>query len=145
EHLNDTEIRQLSTAMARLRSIKRDEAAAVHEEAWRWLSNRAGFLVDGERFVAQVLQTRAATGARGEQTMMRELRALKQQDQQSLAERLKTASTPVLVQLLAGEHPQVIAFVLANLQPRQAAEVLAGLPEDLTPDVLQRIAELTAV
>ena len=36
-HLNEQEVRQLSTAIARLRSISKEQAAAVHEEAWRRL------------------------------------------------------------------------------------------------------------
>src|SRR5881296_4620325 len=49
-HLSEPEVRQLSAAISRLRSIPRDQAARVHEEAWRWLTSREGFLVDGERF-----------------------------------------------------------------------------------------------
>src|SRR5439155_245406 len=49
-HLNEQEVRQVSEAIARLRSIPREQAAHVQEEAWRWLTNREGLLVDGERF-----------------------------------------------------------------------------------------------
>src|SRR5215510_13991025 len=59
-HLSEAEVRQLSAAMARLRSIPRAHAAAVHEEAWRWLSSRKGFLVDGEQFARQLIAARAA-------------------------------------------------------------------------------------
>src|SRR4051794_29505568 len=55
KHLTDAEARQVSGAMARLRTIPRAQAAAVHEEAWRWLSHREGFLVDGEQFVRQLV------------------------------------------------------------------------------------------
>src|SRR5712691_6862130 len=67
-HLSEGEVRQLSAAMTHLRSIPRAQAAAVHEEAWRWLSSREGFLVDGEQFVRQLI---AAGGQ--EQTTMRDL------------------------------------------------------------------------
>src|SRR3954471_22664407 len=85
QHLSDQEVRQLSEAMTRLRSIRRDHAAAVHEEAWRWLTNREGFLVDGEQFVHKLLESRAAAGAKTETQMMRELRARKA-GEQTLAE-----------------------------------------------------------
>src|SRR5438309_1309725 len=49
-HPNEQEVRQVSEAIARLRSIPREHAARVQEEAWRWLTNREGLLVDGERF-----------------------------------------------------------------------------------------------
>src|SRR5437867_4311102 len=71
-HLSEAEVRQLTGAMARLRSIPRASAAAVHEEAWRWLSSREGFLVDGEQFARRLIAARAAaTGA--EQGAVREL------------------------------------------------------------------------
>src|SRR5437879_12849771 len=53
-HLNEQEVRQVSEAIARLRSIPREQAARVQEEAWRWLTNREGLLVDGERFARDV-------------------------------------------------------------------------------------------
>src|SRR2546427_10872397 len=49
-HLNEQEVRQLSAAISRLRSIPRDQAAPVHEEAWRWPTLPQGLLVAGERF-----------------------------------------------------------------------------------------------
>src|SRR6185295_6027324 len=63
KHLSEPEVRQLTAVMARLRTIPRAQAAAVHEEAWRWLSNREGFLVDGEQFARQLIAARAAAGS----------------------------------------------------------------------------------
>ena len=144
QHLSDPEVRQLSEAMTRLRSIRREQAAAVHEEAWRWLTNREGFLVDGEQFVHKLLETRAAAGAKTEQQMMRELRARKA-GEQTLAESLEPVSAQVVAQVVGGEHPQVVAFILAHLHPKQAGDVLAQLPEEARADIVQRIAELTNV
>src|SRR5439155_636353 len=65
---------------------------------------------------------------------------------QSGAEFLAASLDPVapaaLAQVLGREHPQVIALVLANLRARKAAEVLAALPEDLQPEIAERIADL---
>jgi flagellar motor switch protein FliG len=144
KHLSDPEVRQLSEAMTRLRSIRREHAAAVHEEAWRWLTNREGFLVDGEQFVHKLLESRAAAGAKGETQMMRELRARKG-GEQTLADSLEPVSSQVIAQVVGGEHPQVVAFILANLHPKQAGEILAALPDEQRPDIVQRIAELTTV
>src|SRR6185369_2903163 len=59
KHLTESEVRRLSQAMARVRSISRQAAARVHDEAWRWLSSRDGYLVDGEDFVRRVLSAGA--------------------------------------------------------------------------------------
>jgi len=47
---------------------------------------------------------------------------------------------PVLVKLLAGEHPQAVAVLLMLLDPAQAAQVLAGLPQAMQPEVVERVA-----
>ena len=52
---------------------------------------------------------------------------------------------PVLVRLLAGEHPQAIAVLLMLLDPVVAAHVLAGLPSEQQPDIVERVARLGPV
>ena len=143
QHLTEAEVRQLSAAMVHLRSIPRGQAAAVHEEAWRWLTSREGFLVDGEQFVRQLIAARAAAGS--EQTSLRDLTRNMDGEKDDLAAHLEPISPGVIAQVLASEHPQVIAFVLANLQPKQAAEVLGALPEEAAPDIVHRISDLKSV
>ena len=142
-HLNEAEIRQVSAALARLRSIPREHAAAVTEEAWRRLSGQDGMLVDGEQFARQVIHT-ALTGER-DADAARELDRVTRAGGEFLAASLEPVGAAALAELLAAEHPQAIALVLANLSPRKAADVLAGLPEALRPDVVQRIARLQSV
>jgi flagellar motor switch protein FliG len=143
KQLNEHEIRQLSAAIARLRSIPKDQAAAVHEEAWRRLTDREGFLVDGEQFARKVIASALGTGSRDAQSQaMREIERATQAGRDVLAASLEAVAPAVLAQMLAEEHPQVIAFILANLNPKQAAEVLARLPEALGGDIVLRIAEL---
>jgi flagellar motor switch protein FliG len=55
KHLSEDEVRRLSHAMARVRTIPAARPAAVHEEAWRWLSSRDGYLIDGEDFVRKTI------------------------------------------------------------------------------------------
>ena len=147
-HLSESEVRQLSAAIARLRTIRREQAAAVHEEAWRWLTSKEGFLVDGEGFALKLIETKAKTaGTTAEKEAA--LRELRQKQEaaggDSLATSLESVPAPVVAQMLAGEHPQVIAFVLAHLEPRQASEIVAALPEDHHADILFRIADLKSV
>ena len=63
KHLSESEVRELSQAMARVRSIPRRTAALVHAEAWRWLSSRDGYLVDGEDFARRLLTAGSPTRA----------------------------------------------------------------------------------
>jgi flagellar motor switch protein FliG len=139
-HLSEPEVRQVSSAIARLRSIPREQAAVVHEEAWRRLTDRDGFLVDGEHFARQMIAAALSGGREGDVG-----RRPVERGGAFLAASLEPVAPAVLAQVLGGEHPQVIALVLANLRPRKAAEVLGALPEPLQPEIVQRIADLQSV
>src|SRR5437867_1054361 len=139
-HLSEPEARQVSAAIARLRSIPRAQAAAVHAEASPRLPERQGLLIDGEQFARQMI-TAALTGAREERPAGRAGQA----GGEFLAASLDPVAPAALAQVLGREHPQVIALVLANLRARKAAEVLAALPEDLQPEIAERIADLQSV
>jgi len=138
-HLNEQEVRQVSAAIARLRSIPRAQAARVQEEAWRWLTNREGLLVDGERFARDLASGGKPTAA------LEHDAAAGPGHFAALAPSLGDVAPAALAQLLAHEHPQVIAFVVAHLEPRQAAAVLAALPDALAPDIIHRIADMQSV
>lgn len=141
--LADHEVHQLSAAMARMRTIAKADAAAVQEEAWRWLTAQAGYLVDGEQFVRALLSHLRHPAQGSARHGLPELPA--DPGLSPLGAQLEAVRPEALAAVLAGEHPQVMAVVLANLPARQAAGVLASLPEDLQSDVVQRIAELTTV
>jgi flagellar motor switch protein FliG len=142
KHLSENEVRQLTQAMARVRTIPRRSAAAVHEEAWRWLSSHEGYLVDGEDFVRRVVAGVVPGGAAYGAQAMRELGRT---PAPAIASRLEGIAPEAIAKVVADEHPQVIALVIANLGARQAAEVLVRLPDDVQTDVVHRIAELRAV
>ncbi|HUE29487.1 MAG TPA: flagellar motor switch protein FliG [Verrucomicrobiae bacterium] len=139
-HLSEPEVRQVSAAITRLRSIPREHAAAVHGEAWRLLTGREELLVDGEQFARQMIAA-ALTGAREE----RPAGKVRQAGRGLLAASLDPVAPAAIAQVVGREHPQVIALVLANLRARKAAEVLAELSEDLQPEIAERIADLQSV
>jgi len=141
--LSEHEVRQLSAAMARVHTIAKPEAAAVQEEAWRWLTSRAGYLVDGEQFVRTLV---SAVGTPAHAAAMRQLADHTADGMpRPMAAQLEPLRPQALAAVLAAEHPQVVAVVLANLHARQAADVLALLPEEVQSDVVQRIGELKSV
>jgi flagellar motor switch protein FliG len=143
KHLSEQEVRQLTAAIARLRSIPRGMAAAVHEEAWRRLTDRDGFLVDGEQFARQVIGAGGNKQAQSE--AMRDIDRAAQAGKEHLASRLEFVSPALLAQVLANEHPQLVALTIANLKPKQGAEVLAALPEAVQPEIVHRITEMQNV
>ena len=50
-----------------------------------------------------------------------------------------------IAELIIDEHPQIIALVVACLDYSLAADVLTLLPEDIQPDIIHRIADLTSI
>lgn len=146
KHLSEPELIQISNAIARMRAVPRGRAAEVQEEAWNWLSSRAGLLVDGEGFVNKLLEMAPPASKRQEMQRMRELAQRKSAaaavEDSSMSARFQSVAPAVLAQSLENEHPQVVAFVLANLEARQSADTLRALPEDMQPEVVSRIADL---
>jgi flagellar motor switch protein FliG len=147
QHLNDTEVKQLSAAIARQRTIPKLNAAQVQEEAWRKLTNREGVYVDGEQFAKQLISSaHGGAGQRDERSSAaRELQRATAGAEKWLASSLEAVAPPLVAQMVANEHPQVIAFILAHLNPRQAALVLGQLPEEVQSDIIQRVADLQGV
>jgi len=50
-----------------------------------------------------------------------------------------------IAELIVDEHPQIMALVIASLDPTRAANVLRLLPDDLQPNIIERIATLNTV
>jgi flagellar motor switch protein FliG len=50
-----------------------------------------------------------------------------------------------IAEMIRGEHPQVTAIILSVLESEVAADVLAFLPEEVRPEVVQRVASLDTV
>jgi flagellar motor switch protein FliG len=84
-------------------------------------------------------------------------RALGEDKAQSVLSRITPASSerPIeildwmdgrsIAELLQDEHPQIIALIISYLDYSQASDVLNLLPEDLQPEIVQRIATLETV
>jgi flagellar motor switch protein FliG len=140
--LDEIEVRQVSQAIARLRSISKTKAAAVHEEFYRQLNNREGMFVDGERMARSLIAQIGHLSESDEGSRMLADPATQRAAFMAAVERLPPLT---LARRIRDEHPQFIAFTLANLTARDAAETLLALPVELHADVLARIADLGTV
>src|SRR5437879_10963472 len=120
-HLNEQEVRQVSEAIARLRSIPREHAARVQEEAWRWLTNREGLLVDGERFARDL-----AAGGKPSPAVERD--ALPGRPA-GLTPSLGDVAPAAPAHLPPHDHPQGPALRPPPPRPAQAAGVPGARPQ----------------
>jgi flagellar motor switch protein FliG len=134
-HLNEAELEDLSTEIARIGTVNPDIASAV-------LAEFAAMLATG------------AVGARGGMDLARELlyAAVGEERAAEILERLSQSFVELpfsfmqnldarqIVSFLSDEHPQTVALVLAHLPAGLASAVLAGFARDLQSDVAHRIA-----
>ncbi|MBI3768929.1 MAG: flagellar motor switch protein FliG [Deltaproteobacteria bacterium] len=143
-HLGESEVRQVSQALARVRSVEPEQLERVHEEFGQRL-RASGLVVDGREF-ARAVVTRAL-GDGGTPARSAILAEIETQagGGAGLGDALAGVPAAGLARLLAGEHPQIAALVLANLAAAQAGEVLASLPETLQSDLVERLARLESV
>lgn len=143
KHLGEAEVRQLSQALARVRTVEPEQLERVHEEFGERLRS-SGLAIDGREF-ARAVVTKAldggAAGRRGSILADLDLSA----GGGSLCDALDGVPATGLARLLSSEHPQIAALVLANLPASQAGAVLAGLPETMQGDLVERLARLESV
>jgi flagellar motor switch protein FliG len=139
-HLGEAEVRQVSHALARVRSVEPEHLEHVHQEFQERLG-AAGVAVDGKEF-ARAVVTKALPD--GSADILAGLEAVAG-GASVLGDALAGAPAAGLARLLSGEHPQIAALVLAHLGASQAGELLGFLPEELQADVVERMARLESV
>lgn len=56
---------------------------------------------------------------------------------------IRKADPAQVFNFIQNEHPQTIALILSYMQPQKAAAVMSNLPEEIQPQVVQRIATMS--
>jgi flagellar motor switch protein FliG len=144
KHLGESEVLQVSQALARMSSVQPELLARVHEEFQERMRD-AGLVVDGKHFARTVV-----TKVLGGDAVRDQAGIFADVDSSAfggaaLANQLSSVPAEGLARILADEHPQVAALVLACLGAAQAGEVLAGLPETLQAQLVERLARIQSV
>jgi len=132
KNLDIREVGRITTEMARLKTVRREALDAVVQEVAAFVEREDLVVGDGRDYMRKVL----AKGLGEEQAA----KVLEAASREAPFEALKWADPWALAGILAGEHPQTIAFVLCLLEPDQAAAVLGLLDEALRVDVALRVA-----
>jgi flagellar motor switch protein FliG len=148
-HLDETEVRQLSQALARVSAVPSEALQEVTTELRSLLQEGSGIAVDGREFARTVVQRALAdpksAAASRKDEILAEIEHLADGDPAALTRALQGVPADGLALLLQGEHPQIAALILAHVSAGQAGAVLAHLPEELQGDVIERLAKLEAV
>ena len=147
-HLDEGEVRQVTKALARIRSVPAEQLRAVEQDYRKRVGGTGGLRVDGLLFarelVNQTLVEGDKSGGASRDEILAELDQLPSGEAAGLARALEGVPPDGLARLLESEHPQIATLILAHLGPAQAMLVLRGLAESVQIDLVERLARLDA-
>jgi flagellar motor switch protein FliG len=138
KHMDPRDVEAVGQAMASLPSVTRDRAENVVQSFLQKLDSGDNFAVDKPEFVKKVMA--ASFGKQRGELMVD--RILSGGGGGAGMDALKWMDPRAVAQLVAEEHPQVIASLLAQLDGKLSAKIVPLLPEKQRADVLMRIATL---
>lgn len=139
EHFDETEVKELSMAMAELGTVRPDVIAGVVQDFLERLSERDRIVGDYDRtedFLRSVLPGEKADAIiddiRGRAT-------------RNIWKKMSTIEPAQLTTYLQGEYPQTAALILSRLPSGVAARALSGFGTETATDVLNRMLTLNHV
>lgn len=143
-HLDDGEVRAVTKALARVRTVPADHLRQVEQDYRKKVSGARGLRVDGLLF-ARSLVTQSGgdpSAPVNRDEILAELDQLPTGESTGLTRALEGVPPDGLARILETEHPQIATLILAHLTPSQAMLVLRSLPEAIQTDLVERLARL---
>ncbi|MFA5372139.1 MAG: flagellar motor switch protein FliG [Sideroxydans sp.] len=140
KYLEPKEVQKISTAMVSLKNLSRDQIAGVFEEFHASAAEKTTIGLDSSDYIRNMLNK-----ALGDDKAAGLLDRILHNSDTSGIESLKWMDPDSVADLVANEHPQIIATIMVHLEPDQASAVLTKLAERTRNDVLLRIATLDSV
>jgi flagellar motor switch protein FliG len=140
--LREEEVHQITREVSLLNNVGHEERVAVMKE-FTSLCERTDLTgAGGLEYATSVLM--AAFGQETGKRMADRLLKSIVTDMPSI-ESLRKADPEHLAKVLHQEQPQALALIMCHLGTAQAARLLAALPDDLRPEVTQRMAALDQI
>ena len=139
KHMPVAEVQKLGAAMAKLRKVTRNQADTVLQTFTDNVESEAPIVSRSPQFLKKLLAS-----SLGEERAATLYGKLVEGEEKGL-ESLQLMEAKEIIEIVQGEHPQVIAIVLAGLDARKSGEIVAGLPVRQATDVVTRIARMGEV
>jgi len=140
EHMDDSEIKQISKSMARLGHVPHSVIQEVVNEFTNMTNPETGIFSQGEEFVRKILEQ--TLGPQKAEMLLKEITSSSFGD---VVDILANLDAKTIANFLSQEHPQTIAVILAKLRAKQTGEIIAMLPQELQAEVVMRIADVDQV
>lgn len=140
KNMSPREVQHLGTAMYSVRGISHETVDQVLDEFLDNLRKQTSVGIGANAYVRKVM-----TNALGQDRAQSVLSRITNSNKERPIEILDWMDANSIAELIFDEHPQIIALVVASLEYKRAADVLVQLPDDLQPQIVERIATLTTV
>ena len=140
KYLEPREVQKISSAMITLKNTTHEQISSVFEEFHEIAAQKSTIGMDASDYIRSML-----TKALGDDKAAGLLDRILHNSDTSGIESLKWMDPASVAELVANEHPQIIAAILVHLEPDMAASILGLLTERTRSDVILRIATLDGV
>ncbi|MCK4587860.1 MAG: flagellar motor switch protein FliG [Gammaproteobacteria bacterium] len=140
KHMAPREIKKVGAAMADLENVSREQVENVLNHFCETMQNETGLGLGTDVYLRNVL-----TKALGPEHAGDVIDRILQGANNKGLETLRWMDARSVSELIAQEHPQIIAIVLSYLESEHSAEILTFFSEDVRVDVLMRIATLDGI
>jgi flagellar motor switch protein FliG len=139
-YLAPREVEKLGSAMAGLADVSRQKIEQVLEQFHQQARGKSTLGMASDEYIRAVL-----TKALGNDKASVLLERILQSGDTKGIDSLKWMEASAVAELVANEHPQIVATILVHLDRDHASEILAHLDEALRSDIVYRIATLDGV
>ena len=140
KHMEPKEVEALGTTMRGLGTITQTQIGLVLDEFLKSVGNQSSLSLGTDDYLKSILQK--ALGKERSQTIMSRISI---GTSSKGLDMLKWMDAKTIAEIIRNEHPQIISIVLVYLENQQASEILSLLPEEIRPDVVQRIATMDGI
>lgn len=141
KYLSAREVQLVGSAMANLKQVTRADVDAVLEEFRQEADQFMAVTLGSDEYIRSVLNK--ALGNDRAASLIEDI--LEGSDNANGIDALNWLEATSVAELIADEHPQIIATILVHLERDRASNVLALLNERLRNDVMLRIATFGGV
>jgi flagellar motor switch protein FliG len=143
KYLSSREVQQIGLAMANLKQVSRADVDKVLEDFRREADQFMAVTLGSDDYIRSVLTK--ALGTDRAASIIEDILEAGNDGTSSGIDALNWLEPSNVAELIADEHPQIIATILVHLERDRASAILALLNERLRNDVMMRIATFGGV
>jgi flagellar motor switch protein FliG len=142
KHMEPGEVQKVGTAMAALKGVSREQMQRVLQNFLAIADNPESAAGDTQEYLRRVLTH--SVGKQRAELFLQRIEPGGTTGGNGI-DSLKWMDAKSVMQIIGGEHPQIIAIVLSQLHAELAGKIMELFPEALRSDVLMRIATLDEI